>query len=537
MSDIKVLDVTLRDGGCVNDFNFGQTSMERILDSIEKAGIDYIELGYIDQKEGSPVGRTKFCDEKVIYSNFLKEKKKESTYLAMIDYGKFDVDLLEERNPKGIDGIRLAFHKKDAVKALKVGNEILKKGYKLFMQPMLTIHYTDAELLELIEGINRELSGTEALYIVDSFGEMRPEDVTRIAGLVDHNLNADIRLGLHTHNNLQLAYSNVIAVLSMNIQRSIVIDSSILGMGKGAGNLNTELLLEDLNRQYGNAYHTTALMDVMDQVMKVLEKEFSWGYSIEYYLSSINQCSPSYAKYFYGKHMLPISDVAELLKAIEPQKRDSFDKQYAEKVYTKYNQRKQADDGKIIQQLKQSFAEKEVLLIAPGKSIIRAKEEIWSKLQEKEIVSVSLNNEEYDTDYIFVTRKDFYSRLKNRKNNVIAPSNMDDDPPESVKIVDYLHWIINFPDIQDSAGAIVLNILNQLGVKKVYLAGFDGFSGDVNENYYDGNMRISISSKEAEMKNRMFGMYLTQLYNDKNIVFLTPSEYEKYLSERDEGKV
>ena len=235
--------------------------------------------------------------------------------------------------------------------------------------------------------------------------------------------------------------------------------------------------------------------------------------------------------------MLPISDVAELLKAIEPQKRDSFDKQYAEKVYTKYNQRKQADDGKIIQQLKQSFAEKEVLLIAPGKSIIRAKEEIWSKLQEKEIVSVSLNNQEYDTDYIFVTRKDFYSRLKNRKNNVIAPSNMDDDPPESVKIVDYLHWIINFPDIQDSAGAIVLNILNQLGVKKVYLAGFDGFSGDVNENYYDGNMRISISSKEAEMKNRMFGMYLTQLYNDKNIVFLTPSEYEKYLSERDEGKV
>lgn len=64
------------------------------------------------------------------------------------------------------------------------------------------------------------------------------------------------------------------------------------------------------------------------------------------------------------------------------------------------------------------------MLIAPGKSIIRAKEEIWSKLQEKEIVSVSLNNEEYDTDYIFVTRKDFYSRLKNRKNNVIAPSNM-----------------------------------------------------------------------------------------------------------------
>lgn len=530
MNNVKVLDVTLRDGGCVNNFNFGQPNMDRILDSIEKARIDYIELGYIDQNDGSSAGRTKFCNEKVIYKNFLKKKRKESIYLAMVDYGKFNIDLLENRVSEGIDGIRLAFHKDNAKEAIMVGEKIIEKGYKLFIQPMLTIHYTDIELLKLIDEVNHKLPCIEAFYIVDSFGEMRSRDIIRIAGLLDHNLNKNICIGLHTHNNLQLAYSNVMTLLSMNLSRKIIIDSSILGMGKGAGNLNTELLLEDLNQLYENRYKTVELMDVIDQVMKVLEKEFSWGYSIEYYLSSINQCSPSYAKYFYGKHMLPISDVAELLKKIRPEKRNSFDKVYAENVYTEYNQNKQINDNIIIQELKKKLWKKEVILIAPGKSIVGAKDVINFKLRDKNIISIGLNNDEFDTDYMFVTRKDFYSCMKNKKNNIIAPSNIDANPPENIKIIDYAHWIINSPDIQDSAGAIILNILNVVGAKRVYLAGFDGFSGDVNENYYNGKMRISISPEDAEKKNKLFGAYLSQLYNKENIIFLTPSEYMKYIN-------
>ena len=106
MNNVKVLDVTLRDGGCVIDFNFGSNYMNKILKALESTKVNIIELGYIDNKKGSPNERTQFNNEKVIYENFLKEKSKDYEYVAMIDHGKFNVDELEQRNDKGIDGIR-----------------------------------------------------------------------------------------------------------------------------------------------------------------------------------------------------------------------------------------------------------------------------------------------------------------------------------------------------------------------------------------------------------------------------------------------
>ena len=197
MKKLQVLDVTLRDGGCVNNFNFGQAYMDRILDALEQSGIEFIELGYIDQKKGTERGRTQFCDEQVIEQNFLKNKKEGITYVAMMDYGKFDVDKFHQRSESGIDGIRLAFHKKDRMNIVELGRKIIDKGYKFFVQPMITLRYSDKELLELIEMVNNDIPVASGFYIVDSFGEMRPNDMERILNLVDHNLNENISLGFH----------------------------------------------------------------------------------------------------------------------------------------------------------------------------------------------------------------------------------------------------------------------------------------------------------------------------------------------------
>lgn len=116
---------------------------------------------------------------------------------------------------------------------------------------MITLRYSDAELLELIEIINKELPDAEGFYIVDSFGEMRPNDMSRVLNLVDHNLIPSMTLGFHSHNNLQMSYSNAIEMLKFPTNRDLMLDCSIMGMGKGAGNLNTELLLEHLNLYYG----------------------------------------------------------------------------------------------------------------------------------------------------------------------------------------------------------------------------------------------------------------------------------------------
>lgn len=123
MSNLKVLDVTLRDGGCVNDFNFGQAYMEKILAALESSGVDVIEMGYIDEKKGSAFGRTQYINEKVISESILRNKKPKVTYVAMMDYGKFNVDSLHQRTAESIDGIRVAFHKKDRFDVINLGKK------------------------------------------------------------------------------------------------------------------------------------------------------------------------------------------------------------------------------------------------------------------------------------------------------------------------------------------------------------------------------------------------------------------------------
>ena len=126
MNSLKVVDVTLRDGGCVNDFNFGQNYMDRILAAQEASGVDFIEMGYIDGNKGSESGRTQYINERVISKCILKHKKPGVTYVAMMDYGKFDVEKLMPRTEDGIDGIRMAFHKKNRLDIVDLGKKIMR---------------------------------------------------------------------------------------------------------------------------------------------------------------------------------------------------------------------------------------------------------------------------------------------------------------------------------------------------------------------------------------------------------------------------
>ena len=372
MNSVKVLDVTLRDGGCVIDFNFGQAYMNQILNGLEESGVDIIELGYIDSKKGTVEGRTQFCDEQVIPKHFLKSKKQGTSYVAMFDFGKFDPETLSPYDGNGIDGLRIAFHKKDRLNMVPTAKKVLEKGYKLFIQPMTIMRYDDKELLELLDVVNTELSGATAFYVVDSFGEMRMNDMNRVIHLVDRNLDPKIQMGFHSHNNLQLSYSNAVTMLQFFTSRDLIIDASILGMGKGAGNLNTELFLEHLNLYYGKKYKIAPLLEVIDKVVNTIRAEFYWGYSIEYYLSSINHCTPSYAGHFYKKHMLPVEQVAELLGMIAEDKKISFDKEYAEQLYLSYNARRHANDDPVIASLTEVIKNKKVLLVAPGKRLTEA---------------------------------------------------------------------------------------------------------------------------------------------------------------------
>lgn len=528
MGKINVLDVTLRDGGCVNNFNFGQVYMEKILAAQEKSGVSIIEMGYIDEKNGTESGRTQWSSIQAITSTLLKEKKSNIKYVAMMDYGKYSIEKIPMRTKDSIDGIRLAFHKKNMHDIIKIGKQIMEKGYELYIQPMITLRYTDSELLELINIVNTELAHASGFYIVDTFGEMRPNDMSRMLNLVDHNLNSSMVLGFHSHNNLQMSYSNACAMLQFPTNRDIMLDTSIMGMGKGAGNLNTELLLEHLNLYYGGQYNIAPLLEVIDKVINQLHSEFYWGYAPEYYLSSAKHCTPSYASHFYNKHMLPIDQVAELLSLIKEEKKISFDKEYAEELYRTYNESKTVDDSHIVDELTTILANKEVLIIGPGKSILSYTTQIDAVKSNKNVISFGLNLiGDISVDYLIATRKDIFDNSINNKIPVITTSNISKGARGNVKILNYKNWIEIDERTHDSSFVIAANLLKACKVKKIYLAGLDGFSMNINENYFDPNLRHPVNEEQAIRRNKFYKDFIAKLCkNGIKVEFITPSRYE-----------
>lgn len=136
--------------------------MQKIKATQEASGVEYIETGYIDEKKGSPEGRTCFDNEVSIEKTVLTTGKKSGiTYFAMIDFGTFDVNKLHPRSPSGIDGIRLAFHKENWSESTELGKIIMAKGYDLYIQPMVSMRYTDDEFRHLIQVCNTELAGAK----------------------------------------------------------------------------------------------------------------------------------------------------------------------------------------------------------------------------------------------------------------------------------------------------------------------------------------------------------------------------------------
>ena len=529
MSKITVLDVTLRDGGCVNNFNFGQVYMEKILKAQEASGVEMIEMGYIDEKNGSESGRTQYINDQVIPQCILKHKKEGVRYVAMMDFGKFNPDNLAPRSDKSIDGLRVAFHKKDMHNMISVCKTIMSKGYEVFIQPMITLRYSDAELLELITLVNTELSGASGFYIVDTFGEMRPNDMARVMNLVDHNLMTTMPMGFHSHNNIQMSYSNACAMLQFPTKRDLMIDSSIMGMGKGAGNLNTELLLEHLNVFYGKNYKLNPLLEVIDKVINQLHSEFYWGYAPEYYLSSANHCTPSYASHFYNKHQLPIDQVAELLGMIEEHKKISFDKNYAEELWRSYNESKQVDDSAVVAEMKSLVEGKKVLLVAPGKSILSHKEEIVKLIDDENVISIGLNlTEPLAVDIQMTTRQDVYESAVNAGKAVLTTSNVSKGARGNVKVLNYKNWIeISDGRTHDSSSVIILNLLKACGAKTIYLAGLDGFMVNINENYSDPNLRHPVTVEQVERRNAYYNRFIANVASSGiEVKFITPSKYE-----------
>ncbi len=326
---IELLDCTLRDGGIVINFDYGLERMQKIKATLETSGVEYIECGYIDEKKGSSEGRTCFNNEVSIENTLLSTGKKEGvTYLAMIDYGTFDVNNLQPRSESGIDGIRLAFHKENWEPSIEWGQIIMSKGYDLYIQPMVSMRYSDDEYKHLISVCNEKLAGAKGFYVVDSFGQMDNRALLHKLEIADQYVSMSMKLGFHAHNNRQMAYSNAITFVEYNSKHDMILDASIMGMGKGSGNLCTELIEATLIRE-GKEYDTNIVYDAISEYFADQQKKTPWGYSLDYYLSSLYSCTPSYIKIFTADDRVTTDVLVDLLKNMPDEKRAACDRKFA----------------------------------------------------------------------------------------------------------------------------------------------------------------------------------------------------------------
>ena len=325
MKNIQVLDCTLRDGGRIIDCKFPDEEIKDISYRLAEAKVDIVEVGFLrDWRNISYQGDSTFFTDVDQIRPFVNRNKKDVTYVAFIDYGMFDFNSLKSYDGNSIDGIRFGFTKRDFEEnynEILIDMKIIKeKGYKLFIQGVNSLNYSDKEILELVEMVNT--IQPYSFGIVDTYGAMYIEDLDRIYGLIDHNMSQDICINFHSHNNYQLSFGFALEVIKLSRgTRQIVIDATLSGMGKVAGNLNTELIVDYLVRKLYYNYEFDDILDLIDDHIYKYSLQYKWGYSIPAMMSGIYKSHPNNVIYLLEKFRLETKDISNILSMIEPNTR------------------------------------------------------------------------------------------------------------------------------------------------------------------------------------------------------------------------
>jgi 4-hydroxy 2-oxovalerate aldolase len=290
--DIKVVDCTLRDGGLVNNFGFSDEFVKDLYWSNIKAGVDYMEFGYKASKDIFDVkdfGKWKFCDEESIRS-IVGNNDSPLKISVMADVGRTDYehDIIDSKDSV-IDMIRVATYIHQIPTAIKMIEDAKSKGYETTVNIMAVSKVSDENLTD---GLNLLAEcGVDVIYLVDSFGAFYPEQIRALADkYMDIAAKTGKRIGIHAHNNQQLAFANTIEALAKGVSLA---DATVSGMGRGAGNCFMESLLAFLRNPN---YNMVPVMNFVEKHMLKLKEEGNvWGYDIPYLLTGVLNSHPSTA--------------------------------------------------------------------------------------------------------------------------------------------------------------------------------------------------------------------------------------------------
>ncbi len=531
MREIKLLDCTLRDGGYVNDWEFGHHNIISIFERLVDSNVDIVEIGFIDDRRPFDINRSIIPGTAAIETIYGKIKKRPPLVFGMIDYGTCSLENVQPCSESYIDGIRVIFKKHIMHEALDYCAELIKLGYKVCSQLVSITSYDDDELRELIEHVNRVKP--YAVGIVDTYGLLDPNKMLHYYEQLDDNLDSSISIGFHGHNNFQLAYANSRAFLDRKTERNIIVDGTLFGMGKSAGNAPIELVGMYLNSDFGKHYNINSMLEAIDESILDFYKKTPWGYKMYFYLSALNEVHPNYVGQMQGKPSLSISEINNLLGRIEPKDTKLlYDKAVAEDIYSDF-EKHELDDRETYELFSKELEGRNILIIGPGKNIQLQSEKVTKYISEKAPIIISINYipGAYTPTYVFVTNSNRYRdmaddllEVKNSRTRVIGTSNVEARNKEFAFTFTREALLEKNEGIIDNSFLMLLKILEKSNVKAVSCAGLDGYS-DKEDNYFNPRMEYSFVKAEARHLNRHIREVVNKLQETMEINFITYSHY------------
>jgi len=293
--DVKFLDCTLRDGAHVNSGEFGKANIRAIVAGLTEASADFVEIGFLKNVE---------YDSNVTSYPVIEDAYKliediptnpGVTYTVMARADQYDISKLTKCTGR-IKLIRVAFYYDYLERAIEYAMQVRAKGYDFTLNLINTPGNSVGDLEKFIKYANEVKPF--AVTIVDTFGVLDVESMLYIARMYDSKLDKAIKVGFHVHENMALAFSLAKSFIgNIGAERDIIVDGSLMGIGRAPGNLCTELITDYLNTSYGKDYHLPDILSLISDIIVPIKGTHKWGYSPEYFLSAKYRVHRSYAEY------------------------------------------------------------------------------------------------------------------------------------------------------------------------------------------------------------------------------------------------
>lgn len=533
MRNAMMLDCTLRDGGYVNDWEFGHNNIVSIFERLVDAQVDVIEVGFLDERRPFDINRSIMPDTDSVEKIYGDLDKKKSMVVGMIDYGTCGLSHIKPCKDCFLDGIRVIFKKHLRKEAMEFCGALKELGYKVFAQLVSITSYNDDEMMDLVRLANQVKPF--AVSMVDTYGLLHQNNLKHYFDLLNEHLDSGICLGYHAHNNFQMGYANCISMLENEINRPIMVDGSIYGMGKSAGNAPLELIAMYMNHTSGKHYHISQILEAIDANISQFYHPATWGYNMFYYLAASNDCHPNYVRDLTNKRTLSVKSVNEILQKLEGEKKLLYDKQYLETLYMQY-QDKEVNDTRDRKQLKGVLEGRKLLIIGPGTTVTTQSDRITEFLEKEKplVISVNFIPDILKPDYIFLSNSKRYvqlaTKLSRERHQIIATSNVTGTSPNSFT------YVLNFSTLMDESARIIdnslvmlLKVLLDAGVKEVTAAGFDGYFAE-SSNYFNMSMEYDFVKGMADYLNQYTRDFLDRISSKMSVRFLTDSRYTERIS-------